>query len=111
MGEVRLNSIDYTTKDGTTWKANILSHSIEESVSLIKAKVPNFDRVYGTSAGKEINALTDKVKKLFTITEVKESTDTVKPVGSIEDKLICPFCDKEFKNKTTFKNHLIKYHT
>ncbi len=110
MNTVRLNSIDYTTKDGTTWKANILSHSIEDSVALIKSSVPEFDRIYGTSAGKKIDALTDAVKKLFIVKKEVIITNT-KTVGNANIGIVCPFCDKTFKNKKTFKNHLIKYHT
>ena len=113
--EVRLNTIDYTTKDGTTWKANILSHSIEESVALIRKKVSTFDRVYGTSAGKTVNDLTDKVKKSFVIirevSKPDEESDEEINVLFNDDGIICPFCDKTFKSKMTFKNHLIKYHT
>jgi hypothetical protein len=110
MKEVRLNSIDYTTKDGTTWKANILSHSIDDSIALIKSNVPDFDRIYGTSAGKKIDALTDDVKKLFIVKKEIIVTNT-KAVGDANTGIVCPFCDKSFKNKKTFKNHLIKYHT
>ena len=111
MKEVKLNTIDYTTKDGTSWKANILSYNIEDSVALIKKIVPQLDKIYGLSAGKKVDAMTDQVKEAFVV--IKEVSKPDEEVNNLfnNDSIICPFCDKTFKNKMTFKNHLIKYHT
>ncbi len=107
MKEIRLCTIEYTTKDNVNWKANILAEDIEEAVKLIRDNVNNVDKVWSTSAGLgSVHAITDSIRKRMTV---------IKEVGSVGDTNVdgysCPWCDKTFKTAKGCQIHITKTHT
>jgi len=116
-------TIEYETKDGTSWKANILAYSVKEAVDLIKSRVKTFLHVNSTEGGKEIDVIHPDVRKDFFSENVVEEIEVVRevevPVEIIKEVYVnsddnleikCPWCKKVFANEERLKTHCIKYH-
>ncbi len=110
--EIRLNTIEYTTKDGTSWRANVLSEGIQESIDLLRVLVgKDFDRMHSTDSGNRVDQVTQYVKDLMTVEVIKEVEKPHKCKCKKDvDGFVCPWCDKSFKNLKNLKSHIIKFH-
>ncbi len=106
--EIRLTTIEYTTKDGTLWKANVLSEGIQESINFIRKLVPEFDRMHSTDMGDRVDQMTPYVKDMMTVEVIKEVEKTTDI--NVPNSFTCCWCDKEFKTLNNLKNHIIKFH-
>jgi hypothetical protein len=112
-------TIDYDTKDGTNWKANILAYSIKEAVAYLRGKVA-VARINSTEGGKEIDAVHPQVEKDYWTENVVEEIEIEVPVEIIKEVPAkeadgkadpkCPWCKKEFKSEQTLKTHCRKFH-
>ena len=112
MEEIRLCGIDYTTKDGVSWKAKILAHNLPEAIASIRQKVSKLDKIWGTSAGGRVDLVTKGVWD-----ELTAKADVfVSPVVDDESPVVgdgmwyCPFCDKPFKTSKTLHKHIMRFH-
>jgi hypothetical protein len=118
MKEIRLCSIDYTTKDGVTWKANILAHDLNEAVDFIRSRVGALDKIWSTSGGNKVDAVTktvwDEIGKSEMVAKEKPKTDKDDNDYYLGDQdssvLTCPFCQKEYKTAKTLHKHIMKFH-
>jgi hypothetical protein len=119
-GKVKACRIEYETKDRTNWRAVILAYDMQDAIDYIRKNVQGFDRYISTSVVAEVDAFDDEVfNDFFVRTSVVETT--VKPKKevkvSVEEAetptdpiILCPWCQKEFKNTSTLGIHIKKFH-
>jgi len=102
--------IEYETKDGTNWKANILAFSMEDALKYIINNVRGYDRYISTNMIGDVNAIETNAYKAYFNTEPQVVETIIKHDPDNTKDITCPWCDKSFKNTNTLGNHIRKFH-
>lgn len=110
-GKLQVCRVEYETIDGTNWKANILAYNMEDAIKYIRKNVKGFRKYISTSNIGEIDAIENMAFKDFFVNETKIVETVIKSdYDSNDSRIICPWCEKEFKNNNTLGNHIKKFH-
>ena len=111
-GKIIVCRVEYETKDRTQWKATILAYGMQDAIDYLMKYVKDFDRYTSTQIIGPVDAIETKiVDDYFSSTKVVETVVKSVPDESTGDtQTICPWCEKEFKNKTTLGTHIKKFH-
>lgn len=108
---LKLVKIGYTTSNGVSRRANILSTSEEDAINFLrkisKNKVSSIDDVGMDS---DVHAYSDAsleyIKKKTPAATRTEDPQTVEP----QKVFACPWCEKEFEKTSGLKIHIQKSH-
>ncbi|MCK5019157.1 MAG: C2H2-type zinc finger protein [Candidatus Peribacteraceae bacterium] len=109
-GKLKVCRVEYETKDRTNWKASIIAYNMDDAIEYIKKNVKDFDKYVSTSIITDIDAIETKAFNDFFVDNTKVVETQVSSDESNPDDVICPWCDKEFKNKNTLATHIKKFH-
>lgn len=106
----------------TTWKANILAKDQKDALSFLRRIIKRPCKINYISNDGPVHAITDEVKKVFSIVKEKEvikevPKEIIKEV-EVEKEVIkevevfkCPYCEKTYKTGKTLISHIDKFHS
>jgi|JTFO01.1.fsa_nt_gb hypothetical protein len=124
----------------TTWKANILAKDQKDALSFLRRIIKRPCKINYISNDGPVHAITDEVKKVFSIVKEKEvikevpkeiikevevEKEVIKEVPKeiikeveVEKEVIkevevfkCPYCEKTYKTGKTLISHIDKFHS
>jgi hypothetical protein len=115
-------------RQDTTWKANILAKDQKDALSFLRCIIKRPCKINYISNDGPVHAITDEVKKVFSIVKEKEvikevPKEIIKEV-EVEKEVIkevpvekeievfkCPYCEKTYKTGKTLISHMEKFHS
>ena len=99
-------------KEETTWKASILAKDQKDAISFLTTYINKPCKINYISNNGEVHAITDTIKKVFSVEKEVEVIKEVEVEKEIEVELYkCPYCDKTFKTGKTLLAHMKKFHS
>lgn len=109
---LKLVKIGYTTSNGVSRKANILSTSEDDAIHFLRRISGNkISTINDIGMDADVHAYSDASLDYINKKTAAGSVDTKKAQAIEAQKVyVCPWCEKEFEKPTGLKIHIQKTH-
>lgn len=109
---LKLVKIGYTTSNGVSRRANVLSTSEEDAINFLRRVTGNkISTINDVGMDSDVHAYSDaSLDYINKKTGATVASDEKQEPVETQKMYVCPWCDKEFEKPASIKAHITKSH-